>query len=75
MVFDRFGVEHHREAIRPEGRKREGACDGSDPATARTTPCPLGVSSPVILLGRQLTPEASRAAATSALHRKQRPTL
>ena len=46
-----LGVEaqRHREAIRPEGRKREGAREGSDPAIARTTPVLLGLYSLVAL--------------------------
>ena len=54
---DHLGVEtqRHREAIRPEGRKREGACEGSNLAIARTTPCLLGLFSLVVLLGKQLT--------------------
>ena len=47
----------------------------SDKAIARTTPCLLGLFSLVTLLGRQLTPLARRAAATSAWYRKQRPTF
>ena len=76
-VRDHLGVEtqRHREAIRPEGRKREGACEGSDKAIARTTPCLLGLFSLVTLLGRQLTPHARRAAATSTWYRKQMPTF
>ena len=47
----------------------------SDKAIARTTPCLLGLFSVVALLGRQLTPPAHRATATSAWYRKQRPTF
>ena len=47
----------------------------SDKAIARTTPCLLGLFSLVTLLGRQLTPHARRATATSAWYRKQRPTF
>ena len=47
----------------------------SDLAIARTTPCLLGLFSLVTLLGRQLTPHARRATATSAWYRKQRPTF
>lgn len=47
----------------------------SDKAIARTTPCLLGLFSLVTLLGKQLTPGARRAAATTAWYRKQRPTF
>ena len=47
----------------------------ADTAIARTTPCLLGLFSLVTLLGKQLTPHARRAAATSAWYRKQRPTF
>ena len=60
-VRDHLGVETQRQ--------------WSDKAIARTTPCLLGLFSLVTLLGRQLTPHARRAAATSAWYRKQRPTF
>ena len=60
-VRDHLGVETQRQ--------------WSDPAIARTTPCLLGLFSLVTLLGRQLTPHARRATATSAWYRKQRPTF
>jgi hypothetical protein len=47
----------------------------SDLAIARTTPCLLGLFSLVTLLGKQLTPQARRAIATSAWYHKQRPTF
>ena len=60
-VRDHLGVETQRQ--------------WSDKAIARTTPCLLGLFSLVTLLGRQLTPYARRATATSAWYRKQRPTF
>ena len=60
-VRDHLGVETQRQ--------------WSDKAIARTTPCLLGLFSLVTLLGRQLTPHARQAAATSAWYRKQRPTF
>jgi len=60
-VRDHLGVETQRQ--------------WSDKAIARTTPCLLGLFSLVTLLGRQLTPCARRATATSAWYRKQRPTF
>jgi hypothetical protein len=60
-VRDHLGVETQRQ--------------WSDLAIARTTPCLLGLFSLVTLLGKQLTPQARRAAATSAWYRKQRPTF
>ncbi len=60
-VRDHLGVETQRQ--------------WSDLAIARTTPCLLGLFSLVTLLGRQLTPHARRATATSAWYRKQRPTF
>ena len=60
-VRDHLGVETQRQ--------------WSDKAIARTTPCLLGLFSLVTLLGRQLTPHARRATATSAWYRKQRPTF
>ena len=60
-VRDHLGVETQRQ--------------WSDLAIARTTPCLLGLFSLVTLLGRQLTPHARRATATSARYRKQRPTF
>jgi len=60
-VRDHLGVETQRQ--------------WSDPAIARTTPCLLGLFSLVTLLAAQLTPQARRAAATSAWYRKQRPTF
>ena len=60
-VRDHLGVETQRQ--------------WSDKAIARTTPCLLGLFSLVTLLGRQLTPHARRAAATSTWYRKQRPTF
>ena len=47
----------------------------SDKAIARTTPCLLGLFSLVTLLGKQFTPGARRATATTAWYRKQRPTF
>jgi len=47
----------------------------SDKAIARTTPCLLELFSLVTLLGRQLTPQARRATATSAWYHKPRPTF
>ena len=60
-VRDHLGVETQRQ--------------WSDKAIARTTPCLLGLFSLVTLLGRQLTPHARRATATSTWYRKQRPTF
>lgn len=60
-VRDHLGVETQRQ--------------WSDQAIARTTPCLLGLFSLVTLLGKQLSPQARRAAATSAWYRKQRPTF
>jgi hypothetical protein len=60
-VRDHLGVETQRQ--------------WSDLAIARTTPCLLGLFSLVTLLGKQVTPQARRAAATSAWYRKQRPTF
>ena len=60
-VRDHLGVETQRQ--------------WSDKAIARITPCLLGLFSLVTLLGRQLTPHARRATATSAWYRKQRPTF
>ena len=60
-VRDHLGVETQRQ--------------WSNKAIARTTLCLLGLFSLVTLLGRQLTPHARRAAATSAWYRKQRPTF
>jgi hypothetical protein len=60
-VRDHLGVETQRQ--------------WSDKAIARTTPCLLGLFSLVTLLGRQLTPGARRAAATTAWYCKQRPTF
>ena len=60
-VRDHLGVETQRQ--------------WSDKAIARTTPCLLGLFSLVILLGKQLTPGARRATATTAWYRKQRPTF
>ena len=60
-VRDHLGVETQRQR--------------SDTAIARTTPCLLGLSSLVTLLGRQLTPQARQATATSAWYRKQRMTF
>ena len=47
----------------------------SNRAVARTTPCLLGLFSLVTLLGKQLTPHARHAVATSAWYRKQHPTF
>ena len=47
----------------------------SNSSIARTTPCLLGLFSLVTLLGKQLTPFARWATATSAWYRKQRPTF
>ena len=60
-VRDHLGVETQRQ--------------WSDLAIARTTPCLLGLFSLVTLLGQKLTPQARRAAATSAWYRKQRLTF
>jgi len=60
-VRDHLGVETQRQ--------------WSDKAIARTTPCLLGLFSLVTLLGKQFTPHARRATATSAWYRKQRPTF
>jgi len=60
-VRDHLGVETQRQ--------------WSDKAIARTTPCLLGLFSLVTLLGKQLTPQARRATATSAWYHKQRPTF
>jgi len=60
-VRDHLGVETQRQ--------------WSDLAIARTTPCLLGLFSLVTLLGNKLTPQARRAAATSAWYHKQRPTF
>ena len=60
-VRDHLGVETQRQ--------------WSDQAIARTTPCLLGLFSLVTLLAAQLTPQARRAAETSAWYRKQRPTF
>ncbi len=60
-VRDHLGVETQRQ--------------WSDRAIARTTPCLLGLFSLVTLLGRQLTPQARRAVATTAWYRKLRPTF
>jgi hypothetical protein len=60
-VRDHLGVETQRQ--------------WSDLAIARTTPCLLGLFSLVTLLGKQLTPQARRATATSAWYYKQRPTF
>ena len=60
-VRDHLGVETQRQ--------------WADTAIARTTPCLLGLFSLVTLLGKQLTPHARRATATSAWYRKQRPTF
>ncbi|MBA2516097.1 MAG: transposase [Solirubrobacterales bacterium] len=60
-VRDHLGVETQRQ--------------WSELAIARTTPCLLGLFSLVTLLAAQLTPQARRAAATSAWYRKQRPTF
>ena len=60
-VRDHLGVETQRQ--------------WSDKAIARTTPCLLGLFSLVTLLGKQLTPHARRATATSTWHRKQHPTF
>ena len=60
-VRDHLGVETQRQ--------------WSDKAIARTTPCLLGLFSLVTLLGKQLTPGARRATATTAWYRKQRPTF
>ena len=60
-VRDHLGVETQRQ--------------WSDKAIARTTPCLLGLFSLVTLLGKQLTPRARRATATTAWYRKQRPTF
>ena len=60
-VRDHLGVETQRQ--------------WSDKAIARTTPCLLGLFSLVTLLGKQLTPHARQATATSAWYRKQRPTF
>ena len=60
-VRDHLGVETQRQ--------------WSDLAIARTTPCLLGLFSLVTLLGKQLTPHARRATATSAWYRKQHPTF
>ncbi len=60
-VRDHLGVETQRQ--------------WSDKAIARTTPCLPGLFSLVTLLGRQLTPGARRATATTAWYRKQRPTF
>ncbi len=60
-VRDHLGVETQRQ--------------WSDLAIARTTPCLLGLFSLVTLLARQLTPQARRAATTSAWYRKRRPTF
>lgn len=46
-----------------------------DQAIARTTPCLLDLFSWVALLAAQLTPQARRAVAASAWHRKRRPTF
>ena len=68
--------------ISPNLSTRRGALQGvetqrqwTDTAIARTTPCLLGLFSLVTLLGKQLTPYARRATATSAWYRKQRPTF
>jgi len=60
-VRDHLGVETQRQ--------------WSNKAIARTTPCLLGLFSLVTLLGKQLTPYARRATATSAWYRKPRPTF
>ncbi|MGI4748080.1 MAG: hypothetical protein ACRYFY_18855 [Janthinobacterium lividum] len=60
-VRDHLGVETQRQ--------------WSDKAIARTTPCLLGLFSLVTLLGKQLTPRARGAAATTVWYRKQRPTF
>jgi len=60
-VRDHLGVETQRQ--------------WTDRAIARTTPCLLGLFSVVTLLGKQLTPYARRATATSAWYRKIRPTF
>ena len=60
-VRDHLGVETQRQ--------------WTDTAIARTTPCLLGLFSVVTLLGKQLTPYARRATATSAWYRKIRPTF
>jgi len=60
-VRDHLGVETQRQ--------------WPDLAIARTTPCLLGLFSLVTLLGKQLTPQARRATATSAWYHKQRPTF
>ena len=60
-VRDHLGVETQRQ--------------WSDKATARTTPCLLGLFSVVALLARQLAPQARRATAASAWCRKRQPTF
>ena len=60
-VRDHLGVETQRQ--------------WSDNAIARTTPCLLGLFSLVTLLATQLSPQARQAVATSAWHRKRRPTF
>ena len=55
-------------------KARENHQTGSS-SIARTTPCLLGLFSLVTLLGKQLTPFARWATATSAWYRKQRPTF
>ncbi len=72
-----LGVEtqRHREAIRPEGRKREGACEGSDPAIARTTPALLGLFSLVTLWAHDLYAEETPAPRAASWYSKPLPTF
>lgn len=60
-VRDHLGVETQRQ--------------WADQAIARTTPCLLGLFSPVTLSAAQLILQARQAVATSAWYRKRRPTF
>lgn len=72
-----LGVEtqRHREAIRPEGRKREGACEGSDPAVFRTTPLLLGLHSAVTLHVHQNAERLALSPRRAAWYPKPAPTF
>ncbi len=72
-----LGVEtqRHREAIRPEGRKREGACEGSDPAIARITPALLGLFSLVTLWAHDLYATQTPVPRTASWYSKPLPTF
>ncbi len=74
-------TSHRRVAVITRLRLDAALCDPAPPrlpgtvGRPRTTPCLLGLFSLVTLLGKQLTPQARQATATSSSYHKQRPTF